>query len=101
MSTAKPQRVKESTVNTPVAEHILSSKSITKDEAESLLSQFITHHEEEQLKSAHTAIVDSAYATSLSQLKRIQRDLRGLPPLESVATPSVTPAPETNHKKFD
>jgi hypothetical protein len=109
MNSYKPRRVQPNAVNTPITQHIYSSTDVTKDSAERLLSDFINEHEQDQQEQQLAVSSDTTQATSLSQLKRIQRDLRGLPPLEVAVTPAVTPSPITpkkadddkKHKKFD
>lgn len=107
-STVKPRRIQPSAVNTPITTHTLSNTTLTKESTERLLSTFIEEQEERQQQLQLDAVAtDANAATSLAQLKRIQRDLRGLPPLETAVTPAVTPAPVTpkteegKHKKFD
>lgn len=72
------RRVVPSTVNTPVAVRVTGAVSVENDELQLLLEQFLQE----------SAKLDQSDASAnISQLKRLQRELRGLPPLvqESVA----------------
>lgn len=92
MSQVKSKRIAPSVVNTPVTFHIKASKALSKEETERLLTKFISNEE----TRSNQNLIDSSNITttntgaSVSQLKRIQRDLRGLPPLE---THTTTPPP--------
>ncbi|KAK6462918.1 RNA polymerase I subunit RPA14-domain-containing protein [Scheffersomyces coipomensis] len=97
----RPRRVVSSTVNTPTAIHISSVKSIDNSEAERLLTEFITASEVSITTlpgSAADANIDSTSGISnsaggnviISQLSRVQRDLRGLPPLAVESFPKPT-----------
>lgn len=65
-----------SCVDTPVTTKVISSASLSTEQAERMLTEFLGS-QEERVSREQT----SADSTSLSQLKRIQRDLRGLPSL--------------------
>lgn len=112
MSQVKSKRIAPSAVNTPVTVHVRASKALSKEDTERFLSKFIENEEtranQNLLNNSGNVNVTGA---SVSQLKRIQRDLRGLPPLESTTTTSTTgttssstikskSAPKT-HMKFD
>lgn len=75
----KPKRAIPSAINTPTAVHVLKQEQITQDEAEVLVSNFIGASED---STGHNLII-------LSQLRRLQRDLRGLPPLLEMERPRV------------
>lgn len=88
----RPRRVVQSAVNTPTTVHVNSSSIITKSEAESILSEFISTSESiattipgasnDEVTFSTTGLSNNTGSNAiLSQLKRVQRDLRGLPPL--------------------
>lgn len=98
----------------PTSVKVLSDKSVTLAEAESLLTSYIDYSESssvldaaadavmnaEQSNPASTAIdsIASAIARNeniLGQLKRVQRNMRGLPPLRSQQTRESQQQPET------
>lgn len=91
MSTFRPRFSQPTAVTKPVVSHVKGIKAIHKSRAEALLSKFISTSE-----IVSTGAVDSTDAVAftsigmsssagknpvLGQLRRIQRDLRGLPPL--------------------
>lgn len=90
MSTVRARFVEASAVNAPVVAHIKGVKSITLGRAEAILAKFISTSE--TLTSGMSATDSVAFAVTgmstksgknpvLGQLRRLQRDLRGLPPL--------------------
>ncbi|CCH46490.1 Prolyl-tRNA synthetase [Wickerhamomyces ciferrii] len=92
MSQVKAKRIAPSVVNTPVTVHLLGSKALDKEETERFLTKFIDGEETRsnaKLLNSSGATASTAGA-SVSQLKRIQRDLRGLPPLEAVNTTTTS-----------
>lgn len=118
MSAYRPRRNIPSAVNTPTAVRVEASLAIDKSEAETILSDFISVSEaiagslpssldSSKITFSNTGLSSSTGSSAiLSQLKRVQRDLRGLPPLlsEVVASTQGTIAPEetVNKKiKFD
>lgn len=110
MSQVKSKRIAPSAVNTPVTVHVKASKALSKEDTERFLSKFI---ENEETRSNQNLLNNSGNVNvtgaSVSQLKRIQRDLRGLPPLESSTAPTSTTSTSTiksksapkTHMKFD
>lgn len=118
MSAYRPKRSIPSAINTPTAVHIKASQAINGAEAENILNDFISVSEAiagslpSSLDSSKATFSNTGLSSStgnsaiLSQLKRVQRDLRGLPPLLSeVVTPTpgtISPAETANKKiKFD
>lgn len=118
MSAYRPRRNIPSAVNTPTAVRVEASKAIDKSEAETILSDFISVSEaiagslpssldSSKITFSNTGLSSSTGSSAiLSQLKRVQRDLRGLPPLLSevvASTPgTIAPAETVNKKtKFD
>ncbi|KAK6202285.1 RNA polymerase I subunit RPA14-domain-containing protein [Scheffersomyces amazonensis] len=93
MSTYRPRRAVASTVNTPTSIHINGVSAIDNSEAESIITEFISASEASA--SSVPGLTDKNSDTDnstgmsnnvggnavLSQLSRVQRDLRGLPPL--------------------
>ncbi|KAI5956448.1 hypothetical protein KGF54_000923 [Candida jiufengensis] len=87
-STNRTRRVIPSTLNTPTTVKINTTKDISQNEAESILTEFIEASEfnnnplnvknQNQSKGFSN---NSETVAILSQLKRIQRNLRGLPPI--------------------
>lgn len=108
MSTFRPKRGAPSAVNTPTVVHVSQTAAISKDEAERLLSDFITASENTAAGApdavfAKTGLSDDLGSGAiLGQLKRVQRDLRGLPPLlaELLMEP-VAEVTENKKIKFD
>lgn len=116
MSTSfQPRRAIPSALNTPTEVRVIGGKSVSAEEAERYLTTFIDASE------LITSGVENSNANSiglsdapgngpiLAQLRRIQRDLRGLPPL-AAELPSGNkrslddsePAPPMNKKiKFE
>ncbi|CUM52433.1 unnamed protein product [Debaryomyces tyrocola] len=118
MSAYRPRRNIPSAVNTPTAVRVEASLAIDKSEAETILSDFISVSEaiagslpssldSSKITFSNTGLSSSTGSSAiLSQLKRVQRDLRGLPPLLSevvASTPgTIAPAETINKKiKFD
>lgn len=118
MSAYRPRRNIPSAVNTPTAVRVEASLAIDKSEAETILSDFISVSEaiagslpssldSSKITFSNTGLSSSTGSSAiLSQLKRVQRDLRGLPPLLSevvTSTPgTIAPAETVNKKiKFD
>lgn len=118
MSAYRPRRNIPSAVNTPTAVRVEASQAIDKSEAETILSDFISVSEaiagslpssldSSKITFSNTGLSSSTGSSAiLSQLKRVQRDLRGLPPLLSevvASTPgTIAPAETINKKiKFD
>lgn len=88
----RPRKAAPSAVNVPTAVHISSSSILTKSEAESILSEFISTSEsitatipgssDDDVSFSTTGLSNSSGSNAIiAQLKRVQRDLRGLPPL--------------------
>ncbi|CAK9435292.1 uncharacterized protein LODBEIA_P57430 [Lodderomyces beijingensis] len=102
------RRAVPSTLNSPTTVHIDATVSLSDSKAEALVSQFITVSEhnnnpitqQEQNQSTGFA-ADKESSAKLSQLKRIQRSLRGLPPLlsDKMATSSSAAEIEDGAKK--
>mmetsp|Transcript_2933 Transcript_2933/g.3262 ORF Transcript_2933/g.3262 Transcript_2933/m.3262 type:complete len:216 (+) Transcript_2933:40-687(+) len=118
MSAYRPKRSIPSAVNTPTAVHVEASQAINKSEAEIILTDFISVSEaiagslpssldSSQITFSNTGLSSGSGSSAiLSQLKRVQRDLRGLPPLLSEVVGStsgtIAAAEITNKKiKFD
>lgn len=97
------------TLNTPIVIHKTQpAKHVTKDEVLAFLDKFVTEKESiidvqpADTTSAATVTatstssaminIDTNLSSALSQLKRIQRDFKGLPP----ASFSVSTTPNTN-----
>lgn len=108
MSTFRPKRGAPSAVNTPTVVHVTKKVAITKDDAARLLSDFITASENTAAGApdavfAKTGLSDDLGSGAiLGQLKRVQRDLRGLPPLLAELLMEPVSEPKENTKiKFD
>lgn len=115
-ATFRPKRTLPSAVNSPIVSHVLKSSCVAKSEAERILSAFIDASDIDEIGKT-TSQVDSGFKNGLSgnssngpvvmQLKRIQRELRGLPPLlvelnQSGQKSSFESGTENNRKiKFD
>lgn len=110
----RPKRVAQSAVNTPTAVHVNSSSIIPKSEAESILSEFIATSESiattipgasnDEVTFSTTGLSNSTGINAiLSQLRRVQRDLRGLPPLlaDFGEAKKLEEAPTNKKIKFD
>ncbi|ODV81570.1 RNA polymerase I, subunit RPA14 [Suhomyces tanzawaensis NRRL Y-17324] len=101
------RRAIPSAVNTPTEIHVTQITSIKNDDAETILTEFISASEAianalpgttvPQDESVSTGLSNvSGSGAVLSQLKRVQRDLRGLPPM------AAEPALESNKRtKFE
>ncbi|OVF11284.1 hypothetical protein A9F13_01g07744 [Clavispora lusitaniae] len=93
MSAYRPKRQMQSAVNAPVVMHVKGVKAIEKARAEALLTKFISTSEaissaivgsEDPILFTNTGMASGEGSNPvLGQLKRVQRDLRGLPPLSS------------------
>ncbi|KAG7724428.1 hypothetical protein KL948_005271 [Ogataea haglerorum] len=74
------KRVTASAVNSPVVASVHATASLSSEETQQLLDQFIS-----ECDRLEATALDKSYhgpdSTTLSQLKRLQRELRGLPPL--------------------
>lgn len=91
MSAYRPRRTFQSAVNAPVVAHVTGVKSIEKSRAEAILSKFISTSEaisttipggDESVAFSNTGMSNNAGSNPvMGQLKRVQRNLRGLPPL--------------------
>lgn len=91
MSAFRPRRAVPSAVNTPTEIHVKSTTGIKNSDAEIILSEFITSSEaianafptSNVLEESENTGLSNATGNNavLSQLKRVQRDLRGLPPI--------------------
>lgn len=118
MSTVRARFVESNAVNAPVVAHVKGIKPIDQARAEAILTKFINTTESistgaiaptEAAAFANTGMSTSAGKNPvLGQLRRVQRDLRGLPPLladlefNSNKRPSETSEPAQNKKiKFD
>lgn len=84
MSSFRPNRAHFNAVTNPTVTHVASSISVSNSEAETFLSQFIEKKDEisqevgfNNNQTGETNFINPAI---MSQLKRIQRNLRGLPP---------------------
>lgn len=106
----RPRRAIPSAVNTPTCINVSTTKNITKEDAESILSEFISASEAiattipgstTDLTFDKTGFSNStANGAILGQLRRVQRDLRGLPPL--IEEPKRDePEPKNKKIKFD
>ncbi|KAG2734703.1 hypothetical protein G9P44_002709 [Scheffersomyces stipitis] len=112
-STFRPRRVVPNAVNTPILTKIQTSSSINNSEAEQILSEFIYASEAVAASFTSSSLVDNEAGSAtgfsdsagsnalLSQLKRVQRDLRGLPPLVAEPTAVVTSSRDNKKIKFD
>ena len=107
MSAFRPRRAVPSAVNTPTEIHVKSTTGIKNSDAEVILSEFITSSEaianafptSNVLEESENTGLSNATGNNavLSQLKRVQRDLRGLPP---IAAEPVQPS-QNKKIKFD
>ncbi|KAG7872665.1 hypothetical protein KL938_005243 [Ogataea parapolymorpha] len=74
------KRVTASAVNSPVVASVHAAVALSSDETQQMLDQFIS-----ECDHLEATAMDKSYhgpdSTTLSQLKRLQRELRGLPPL--------------------
>lgn len=108
MSSHRVRRAVPSALNSPTAVRVNKIQNITGSEAERLITEFINASE------ANASGVESDNRTGLSknsdssailsQLKRIQRNLRGLPPIISETTSQstgTTSEPANKKIKFD
>lgn len=92
MSTYRSRRVIPSAINTPTSIRVLKIKNLASSDAERVLTEFIEASELNiSGKAAGEANTTGLAGNSespavLSQLKRIQRSLRGLPPVISEQT---------------
>lgn len=69
------------TLNSPVVVHSAgAAEHVTKDEVLQFLDGFITEKESLVVVGGNNEDVDVNLSTALSQLRRIQRDFKGLPP---------------------
>ncbi|KAG5418649.1 hypothetical protein I9W82_004177 [Candida metapsilosis] len=91
------RRALPSTLNTPTAVNVTAVSDISQEEAEQLLTQFIDASEHNRnplnLKDQDQKTGFSSNSETIavvSQLKRIQRNLRGLPPLSTSEAPETT-----------
>ncbi|OUM52882.1 hypothetical protein BVG19_g2113 [[Candida] boidinii] len=93
-SSFQTRRTQKSAINTPVASHVVAEKSLSKKSAQIILDTFIENCETisnsslnlSALQTNNVIVSKSApytgpNSTTVSQLKRLQRELRGLPPL--------------------
>lgn len=107
MSAFRPRRAVPSAVNTPTEIHVKSTTGIKNSDAEIILSEFITSSEAVANAFPTSNVLEESENTGLSnatgnnavlsQLKRVQRDLRGLPP---IAAEPVQPS-QNKKIKFD
>lgn len=91
MSTYRPRRNAQNAVNAPVVAHVKGMNAISKSRAEAILTKFISTSESiaatvpgstDEITFTNTGMSNMAGSNPvLGQLKRVQRDLRGLPPL--------------------
>lgn len=90
-STFKPRRVLPSSLNTPTEINVKRVTRLLQNEAERILSEFIATSENISkgaldTRNATTGFSDSvANGMILTQLRRIQRNMRGLPPFVPAA----------------
>ncbi|EGV63586.1 hypothetical protein PSN45_004495 [Yamadazyma tenuis] len=113
MSSFRPRRVIPSAINTPTSVVIKSSKLATQSETERILTAFIDISESvattvpgqasssNEILNADSGLSNSTgNAAIISQLKRLQRDLRGLPP--TLTEFNLVPELSSNKKiRFD
>lgn len=92
----RSKRAIPSTLNTPTAVNVNAVSSISQAQAEQLLTQFIDASEHNRnplnLKDQDQKTGFSSNSETIavaSQLKRIQRSLRGLPPLSTLEAPET------------
>ncbi|KAI5968017.1 hypothetical protein CANMA_002785 [Candida margitis] len=95
-SNQRSRRAVPSTLNTPTAVNVNAVSNISQEQAEQLLTQFIeaSEHNRNPLnlkdQDQNTGFSSNSETIAVaSQLKRIQRNLRGLPPLSSVEAPET------------
>lgn len=73
-----------SAVTKPTVQRVMRSKALTNSQAEQLLTSFFTDVDSASLRlaaaSSSTLATTTSNASAIAQLKRVQRDLRGLPP---------------------
>lgn len=91
MSLLRQKRTAQNAANTPVVAHVKGFKAISKARAEAILGKFISTSEaiaaaipgtSDEIAFTNTGLSNAAGGNPvLGQLKRVQRDLRGLPPL--------------------
>ncbi|KAG7195964.1 uncharacterized protein KQ657_002351 [Scheffersomyces spartinae] len=108
-SVTRPKRFIPSATNTPITVHINKSESISKDESEQILNEFILASEaisstlpgsSEEITFYKTGLSNSTGSNAvLAQLRRIQRDLRGLPPM--AAESPIESTGQNKRTKFD
>ncbi|OBA21049.1 hypothetical protein METBIDRAFT_11634 [Metschnikowia bicuspidata var. bicuspidata NRRL YB-4993] len=109
---SRPRRAAPSSLNNAVISHVTGVKPVDQARAEAILTKFISTSEAIATSSASEAIAFSKIGLSntsgnnpiLGQLKRVQRDLRGLPPLlaelDSPKRPADESAEEPKNKKI-
>ncbi|EMG46291.1 hypothetical protein SBY92_002477 [Candida maltosa Xu316] len=111
MSTYRSKRVIPSAINTPISIRAHNVKNVTGSDVERILTEFIDASElnisgkvTDETKTTGLA-GNSESPAVLSQLKRIQRSLRGLPPIiseqPSVSKTSEEPDRQNKKIKFD
>ncbi|CAD1811907.1 hypothetical protein FOB58_004001 [Candida parapsilosis] len=93
----RSRRAVPSTLNTPTAVNVNAVSSVTQEQAEQFLTQFIdaSEHNRNPLnlndQDQKTGFSSNSETVAVaSQLKRIQRNLRGLPPLSTSETPEAS-----------
>ncbi|KAG7663522.1 uncharacterized protein J8A68_002981 [[Candida] subhashii] len=90
MSSYRSRRVIPSSLNTPTTIRVNKSQNITGSDAERLITDFINASDANangiESKDYAGLSRSSDVSAILSQLKRIQRNLRGLPPITAEAT---------------
>lgn len=115
MSSYRPRRAIPSAVNTPTSIQIVKSNGVKKEDAEKILTEFIDMSENiattipgqpsvaNDYSSADTGLSNNTGNSAIiSQLKRLQRDLRGLPPSLNEFNPSREETEPQNKKtKFE
>ncbi|CDK28416.1 unnamed protein product [Kuraishia capsulata CBS 1993] len=89
-STVRTRAPRKSTLNTPVVAHVAAIRVIEDDQAQVILSNFIDQCEKLEEESLSTTLNSEGGSRTtysgppsekVSHLKRLQRELRGLPPL--------------------
>lgn len=100
-STRRPGFAPASTLNTPVVAHALAPpQHVSHDEMLQFLDRFIGERElaiGDHSLGADATATDTSLSSALSQLKRLQRDFKGLPPsaLEGEIPTQSKPATDT------
>lgn len=77
----RPRRVQQSSVNSPTAIQVSGTSTLSNDQVQKLIDDFIEENDKPASLQSVSEASSSHNPANLSQLKRLQRELRGLPPM--------------------